>query len=94
MVSIHRNQSTPIRSLSTLTIIVLPEIDKRPIKPNLQPIILVHVLPDRPARNAALPWHGLSWLGVELIGLNCLESSVLAETGHAGDKLVGTDTRV
>lgn len=71
-----------------LTIIILPEIDKRPIKPNLQPIILIDVLP---RRNDTFLGDRLTRLGIELIRLNGLEPWIFAQTCHPGYELVRTD---
>jgi hypothetical protein len=73
------------------TIIILPEIDKRPIKPNLQPVLFVYFLA---RRNDAILRHGLTWFRIELIRLNGLEPWIFSQACHARDKLIRSDSRM
>jgi hypothetical protein len=62
---------------------VLPEINKRPVEPKLQPFLHFNLFWGRRGRVG-------SSLGVERVGLYGAEARVLAQAGHARDELVGT----
>jgi hypothetical protein len=70
------------------TIVVLPEIDKGPVEPEFQTVILLAVIQWRDTISCGFALH------VELIGLNSLEPRILPKTCHAGDELIGADARV
>lgn len=65
---------------------VLPEINKRPVKPQLETLVVVSL--------DVLHRPGLVALRVEYLGLHSPEARVLAQPCHARHKLVRTDARV
>lgn len=71
-----------------LTVVVLPEIHKRPVKPELEALLNVLIV------LALDGGGGVLALGVERVWLDGAEARVLAQTGHARHKLVGTNARV
>lgn len=66
-------------------IVVLPEVDKRPVKPQLDVLVRLGFRGGLVGRLGTL---------LECIRLDGAETRILAQPGHAGDELVGPDTRV
>ena len=78
-----------------LTVIVFPEIDKRPVKPHFS-LVIYKLLEtwsgwwNRCGRNS----QGVLVLLVELIWLYSLEARIFAQPGHSGNKLIRSNARM
>jgi hypothetical protein len=83
------------QQIESLTVVILPEIDECPVKPHFSLVICKFFETrggwwNRWGRDS----QGILILLVELVWLYSLEARILAQPGHSGDKLIGSDARM